>query len=63
MEQLMSVAAFVVAAGGLLVILTVLGAPLVHREVVVMRLRRSLHRIDHVLEAWDTDTDTRDRLA
>jgi len=59
MEQLMSVAAFVVAAGGLLVILTVLGAPLVHQEVVVLRLRRGLHRIDHVLEGWDPKTDDR----
>ena len=59
MEQLMSVAAFVVAAGGLLVILAVLGGPLVHQEVVVLRLRRSLHRIDHVLEGWDTHAGDR----
>ena len=55
MQEALGVAAFVVAAGGVLIILAVLGGPFVHRQVVVLRLRRGLHRIDEVLAGWQRD--------
>ena len=55
MEELMGMAAFVVAAGGTLMILAVLMGPFVRRQVVVLRLRRSVHRIDEVLAGWQRD--------
>ena len=55
MDQILGVAAVLVALGGLLTILVVLGWPVVHRQVVVLRLRRSLHRIDDVLAGWQRE--------
>jgi hypothetical protein len=55
MKQLLSVAALLVAAGGLLTIFLVVIVPVVHREVVVFRLRAGLRRIDHVLAGWQHD--------
>jgi hypothetical protein len=55
MQDFLGVAAFVVAAGGVLMILSVLFGPFVRRQVVVLRLRRGLHRIDDVLATWQAD--------
>ncbi len=55
MQDFLGVAAFVVAAGGVLMILSVLFGPFVRRQVVVLRLRRGLHRIDDVLATWQQD--------
>ena len=55
MQELLSVAAMVVAAGGILMILMVLLGPYVRRQVVILRLRRGLHRIDDVLADWERD--------
>jgi hypothetical protein len=55
MQQLLGVAAWVVAAGGLGMILLVLLGPVVRRHVVVLRLRRGLRRIDEVLGEWQRD--------
>jgi hypothetical protein len=57
MQEALGVLAFVVAAGGLLVIMAVLGGPFVHRHLVVLRLRHGLHRIDDVLAGWQRDLD------
>ncbi len=53
MEQLLIATALLMALGGLLTIVAVLGLPLAHREVVVLRLRSHLHRIDDVLATWE----------
>jgi len=53
MEQLLVATALLTALGGMLTIVTVLGLPLAHREVVVLRLRSRLHRIDDVLATWE----------
>jgi hypothetical protein len=55
MQELLSVAAMVVAAGGILMILMVLLGPYVRRHVVILRLRRGLYRIDDVLAEWERD--------
>jgi hypothetical protein len=55
MQDFLGVAAFVVAAGGALMILSVLLGPFVRRQVIVLRLRRGLHRIDDVLATWQQD--------
>ncbi len=55
MQDFLGVAAFVVAMGGVLMILSVLLGPFVRRQVVVLRLRRGLHRIDDVLASWEQD--------
>ncbi len=55
MQDFLGVAAFVVAAGGVLMILSVLFGPFVRRQVVVLRLRRGMHRIDDVLATWQQD--------
>ncbi len=55
MQEFLGVAAFVVAMGGVLMILSVLLGPFVRRQVVVLRLRRGLHRIDDVLASWQQD--------
>ncbi|HEX2043967.1 MAG TPA: hypothetical protein VHF24_15155 [Acidimicrobiales bacterium] len=55
MQDFLGIAAFVVAAGGVLMILSVLLGPFVRRQVVVLRLRRGLHRIDDVLATWQQD--------
>lgn len=55
MQQVLAVAAWVVAAGGLLMILLMLVGPVVHRQFVVLRLRRGLRRIDQVLAEWERD--------
>jgi len=56
MEQLLSLTAVLVALGGLLTIVVVLGLPLAHNELVVVHLRTRLHRIDHVLAAWQHES-------
>ncbi|MDQ6797622.1 MAG: hypothetical protein M3256_11755 [Actinomycetota bacterium] len=53
MEQLRIATALLMALGGLLTIVAVLGLPFAHREVVVLRLRSRLHRIDDVLAGWE----------
>ncbi|MGI9022202.1 MAG: hypothetical protein ACR2HV_02995 [Acidimicrobiales bacterium] len=58
MDQLLGVAALLVAAGGILTILIVLGWPIAHREVVVLRLRSRLRRIDEVLASWQHERGT-----
>jgi len=58
MEQFMGIAALLVAVGGVLTVLVVLGGPVVHRQFVVLRLRSGLHRIDHVLAAWEHEAAT-----
>ncbi|HEX2274206.1 MAG TPA: hypothetical protein VHG90_10075 [Acidimicrobiales bacterium] len=55
MQDFLGVAAFVVAAGGVLVVLSVLLGPFVRRQVVVLRLRRGLHQIEDVLAGWQQD--------
>ncbi len=55
MQDFLGVAAFVVAAGGVLMILSVLLGPFVRRQVIVLRLRKGLHRIDDVLATWQQD--------
>ena len=55
MQEFLEVAAFVVAAGGTLLILAVLLGPFVRRQVVVLRLRRRLRGIDDVLAGWQRD--------
>ncbi|HYX44511.1 MAG TPA: hypothetical protein VE760_05660 [Acidimicrobiales bacterium] len=55
MQQVLGVAAGVVAAGGLFAILLLVAGPLVRRQVVVLRLRRGLRRIDDVLVEWQRD--------
>jgi hypothetical protein len=55
MQDFLGVAALVVAAGGVLMILSVLLGPFVRRQVVVLRLRRGLHRIDDVLAGWQRE--------
>ncbi len=56
MEQLFIVTALLMALGGFVTIVIVLGVPLAHREVVVLRLRSRLHRIDDVLATWQHQT-------
>ncbi len=56
MEQLLILTALLMALGGFVTIVVVLGVPLAHREVVVLRLRSRLHRIDDVLAAWQHET-------
>jgi len=56
MEQLVIAMAVLMALGGLLTIVAVLGVPLAHRQVVVLRLRSRLHRIDDVLATWEHET-------
>jgi len=56
MEQLVIATAVLMALGGLLTIVAVLGVPLAHRQVVVLRLRSRLHRIDDVLATWEHET-------
>jgi len=41
--------------GGILTIVIVLGWPIAHRQVVVLRLRHSLRRIDDVLAGWQQE--------
>ena len=55
MQQVLAVAAWVVAAGGLLMILLMLVGPVMRRQFVVLRLRRGLRRIDQVLAEWERD--------
>lgn len=55
MQDFLGVAAFVVAAGGVLIVLSVLLGPFVRRQVVVLRLRRGLHQIEDVLAGWQQD--------
>ena len=55
MDQLLGVAAVIVAVGGILTIVIVLGWPIAHRQVVVLRLRHSLRRIDDVLAGWQQE--------
>jgi hypothetical protein len=55
MQQLLGVAAWVVAAGGLFMILLMVAGPMVRRQVIVLRLRRGLRRIDDVLAEWQRD--------
>ena len=55
MQQVLGVAAWVVAAGGLLTILLLLVGPVARRQFVVLRLRRGLRRIDDVLVEWQRD--------
>lgn len=57
MQDVLGIAAFAVAAGGILVILAVLAGPFVRRQVFVLRLRRGLHRMDEVLAGWQRDLD------
>jgi hypothetical protein len=56
MEQLLSLTAVLVALGGLLTIVVVLGLPLAHNELVVVHLRTRLHRMDDVLAAWQHES-------
>jgi len=56
MQQLLIVMALMMALGGFLTIVAVLGLPIAHREVVVLRLRSRLHRIDDVLATWQHET-------
>ncbi len=55
MQQVLEVAAWVVAAGGLFIVLVMLAGPMVRRQVAVLRLRRGLRRIDQVLAEWERD--------
>ncbi len=55
MQDFLGVAALVVAAASALLILSVLFGPFVRRQVVVLRLRRGLHRIDDVLAVWERE--------
>ena len=55
MRQVLGVAAWVVAAGGLFMILLMVAGPVVRRQFVVLRLRRGLRRIDDVLAEWQRD--------
>ncbi|HWC09811.1 MAG TPA: hypothetical protein VG455_01170 [Acidimicrobiales bacterium] len=55
MQQVLAVAAWVVAAGGLLMISLVLVAPVMRRKIVVLRLRRGLRRIEQVLAEWERE--------
>ncbi len=55
MRQLLDVAAWIVAGGGLFMILLMVAGPVVRRQVIVLRLRRGLHRIDDVLAEWQRD--------
>ncbi|HEX2193220.1 MAG TPA: hypothetical protein VHH09_08500 [Acidimicrobiales bacterium] len=55
MQQALAVAAWVVAASGLLMILLMLVGPVMRRQFVVLRLRRGLRRIDQVLADWERD--------
>ncbi len=55
MQDFLGVAALVVAAASALLILSVLFGPFVRRQVVVLRLRRGLHRIDDVLAGWERE--------
>ncbi len=56
MEQVLIVTAVLMALGGFVTIVIVLGVPLAHRDVVVLRLRSRLHRIDDVLATWQHET-------
>ena len=55
MRQVLGVAAWVVAAGGLFLILLMTAGPMVRRQCVVLRMRRGLRRIDDVLAEWERD--------
>ena len=55
MQQVLGVAAWVVAAAGLFMILLMVAGPMVRRQFVVLRLRRGLRRIDDVLAEWQRD--------
>ena len=55
MQQVLAVAAWVVAAGGLFMILLMVAGPMVRRQFVVLRLRRGLRRIDDVVVEWQRD--------
>jgi len=60
-QQLLNLTAVLLALGGFLTIVVVLGLPLMHNEFVVVRLRTRLHRVDHVLATWQHDTGGRRR--
>jgi hypothetical protein len=55
MQQVLGVTAWVVAAGGLFMILLMTAGPMVRRQFVVLRLRRGLRRIDDVLAEWERE--------
>ena len=55
MQQVLEVAAWVVAAGGLLTILLMVAGPVMRKQFVVLRLRRGLRRIDDVVAEWQRD--------
>ena len=55
MRQVLGVAAWAVAGGGLFMILLMVAGPMVRRQFVVLRLRRGLRRIDDVLAEWQRD--------
>jgi hypothetical protein len=55
MRQVLDVAAWVVVAGGLVMILLMLVGPMVRRQFGVLRLRLGLRRIDQVLAEWERD--------
>ena len=55
MQQVLGVAAWVVATSALLMILLMVSGPMVRRQFVVLRLRRGLRHIDEVLAEWQRD--------
>ena len=55
MRLVLGVPAWVVAAGGLFMILLMVAGPVVRRQFVVLLLRRGLRRIDDVLAEWQRD--------
>jgi hypothetical protein len=55
MQQVLEVAAWVVAAAGLLMVLLMLAGPTMRRQAQVVRLRRGLRRIDDVVAEWVRD--------
>ncbi len=55
MQQVLAVAAWVVASAGLLMILLMLAGPAARRQFNVFRIRRGLRRIDEVVAQWERD--------
>lgn len=55
MQQVLAVAAWVVAGAGLLMIVLMLAGPAARRQFSIVRSRRGLRHIDEVVAQWERD--------
>ncbi len=55
MQQVLAVAAWVVAGAGLFLILLMVAGPTARRQLSVVRIRRNLRHVDEVVAQWERD--------